>query len=73
MACSRSQSFPDDRKLHNLIDELKVTLFDTIPSLANKLRPKAVDVLRPKSIRELIRQVETDLFATNSQRSGEVH
>lgn len=40
MACSKSNSFPEDKNLHNLIDELKVTLFDTIPSLVDALRPQ---------------------------------
>jgi hypothetical protein len=40
MACSKSNSFTEDKKLHNLIDELKVTLFDTIPSLVDALRPQ---------------------------------
>jgi hypothetical protein len=46
MACSKSNSFTGDKKLHNLIDELKVTLFDTIPSL--------VDALRPQTFREFL-------------------
>ena len=39
MACSKSNSFTGDKKLYNLIDELKVTLFDTIPSLVDALQP----------------------------------
>jgi hypothetical protein len=39
MACSKSQSFPEDVKLHDSIDALKVTLFDTIPSLIEILMP----------------------------------
>ncbi|KAN0091876.1 hypothetical protein V8E51_017723 [Hyaloscypha variabilis] len=39
MACSKSQSFPQDLSLHESIDELKVTLFDAIPSLIEVLMP----------------------------------
>lgn len=41
-ACTKSKQFPDDKKLHDLLDELKVTLFDTIPNLVDLLRPKTL-------------------------------
>jgi hypothetical protein len=41
-ACNKSKQFPDDKKLHDLLDELKVTLFDTIPNLVDLLRPKTL-------------------------------
>ncbi|RDW60319.1 hypothetical protein BP5796_11925 [Coleophoma crateriformis] len=40
MASSKSKDFPTDKKLHHLLDELKVTLFDAIPNLIDALRPK---------------------------------
>jgi hypothetical protein len=46
MACSKSSSFVGDKKLYNLIEELKVTLFDTIPSLVDALRPQTVSKCR---------------------------
>jgi hypothetical protein len=39
MACSKSQSFPEDVSLHDSLDELKVVLFDAIPSLIENLMP----------------------------------
>jgi hypothetical protein len=39
MACSKSQRFPQDAKLHDSIEDLKVTLFDAIPSLIEILMP----------------------------------
>ncbi|RDW84236.1 hypothetical protein BP6252_01826 [Coleophoma cylindrospora] len=39
-ASSKAKDFPNDKKLHHLLDELKVTLFDAIPNLIDALRPK---------------------------------
>ena len=39
MACSKSRSFPEDFKLHDSIDDLKVTLFDAIPGLIEMYMP----------------------------------
>jgi hypothetical protein len=39
MAYSKSQNFPEDLKLHKSIDDLKVTLFDAIPSLLEIFMP----------------------------------
>jgi len=39
-ACSKSQSFPEDAKLHDCIDDLKMTLFEAIPSLIEILMPE---------------------------------
>jgi hypothetical protein len=39
MACGKSQSFSEDIKLHDSIEDLKVTLFDAIPSLIEILMP----------------------------------
>jgi hypothetical protein len=39
MGCSKSQSFAQDAKLHDSIEDLKVTLFEAIPSLIEILMP----------------------------------
>jgi hypothetical protein len=49
MAFSKSNSFSEDKKLFNLIDDLKVTLYDTIPSLVDALRPQTFCVSLPSA------------------------
>ncbi|KAJ9141815.1 hypothetical protein NKR23_g7726 [Pleurostoma richardsiae] len=39
-ACNKYKHFPKEKRLHDAIDDLKVTLFDTIPSLVEVIAPK---------------------------------
>jgi hypothetical protein len=63
MACSKSQSFPDNLSLHESIDDLKVTLFDAIPSL--------IEILMPGEFCELLLTSRVTDFIADAVRSSQ--